>query len=197
MTDIYTTIRDYAELKKKSQRMDAAKKDFDAFLDAFTGFAGKVAKTIKEMGSKDTMYRISDRQLAVLGKEAEKEGFTLNPLYPTFTNYEDLEDAVYDRMVEILGQERVDAGETCYKAALAWFGFRPDAYDEYGACAYSRGDLRVAVWYDRGEDYWAMEPAKGRSTRTDDFYNTKSEMHDLYGHYGRGSVTDPWNYAAR
>ena len=85
-------------------------------------------------------------------------------------------------------------GKTHYKTALKALGFTRDGYDQYGAEAYSNGKVRVAVFYDRGEGYWDMEPASGKSDTTDDFYNSSSEMRDEYGNYGRGSYEDPWNW---
>lgn len=112
---------------------------------------------------------------------------------PVLRTYKEVSDAVYD-YTERNWPGDLDSGKTHYKAALKALGFMRDGYDQYGAEAYSNGKVRVAVFYDRGEGFWDMEEASGKSDTTDDFYNTSSEMHDEYGNYGRGSFEDPWNW---
>lgn len=107
--------------------------------------------------------------------------------------YEELRDLVYDKMVERLGEEAIWNGKTCYKKILSELGFERDGYDEYGANAYRKDNLRVTVYYDRGDCCWVMERAQGRSETTDNFYNTSSEMRNEIGVYGGGSIQDPWN----
>lgn len=112
---------------------------------------------------------------------------------PVLRTYKEVSDAVYD-YTERNWPGDLERGKTHYKAALKALGFTRDGYDQYGAEAYSNGMVRVAVFYDRGEGYWDMEDASGKSDTTDDFYNTSSEMHDEYGNYGGGSFEDPWNW---
>ena len=112
---------------------------------------------------------------------------------PVLRTYKEVSDAVYD-YTEKTWPGDLEMGKTHYKAALKALGFTRDGYDQYGAEAFSNGMVRVAVFYDRGEGFWDMEPASGKSDTTDDFYNTSSEMRDEYGNYGRGSFEDPWNW---
>ena len=112
---------------------------------------------------------------------------------PDLCTYKEVSDAVYD-FTEKMWPGDLEKGKTHYKAALKALGFTRDGYDQYGAEAYSNGKVRIAVFYDRGEGCWDMEPASGKSDTTDDFYNTSSEMRDEYGNYGRGSYEDPWNW---
>ena len=112
-----------------------------------------------------------------------------------YRTYKDVENAVREYQIAHWPED-YENGKTHYKASLKALGFVEDAYDQYGACAYTNGIVRVAVFYDRGDCYWDMEEAQGYSATTDNFYNTSSEMHDMYGVYGRGSYEDPWNLGA-
>lgn len=106
--------------------------------------------------------------------------------------YKEVEEAVYAYMVES-HPDYLETGKTYYKEALNHLGFKRDGYDKYGANAYSNGKVRVAVFYDRGDDFWRMEEAQGSANSTDNFYNTSSEMRNEYGMYGFGSMYDTWN----
>ena len=108
-----------------------------------------------------------------------------------YKTFKEVEKAVRDLVNQKFPGDE-ERGVTHYKWALNALGFRADGYDQYGACAFTNGIVRVTVWYNR-EGYWCMEEASGRSETTDNFYNTSSEMHDVYGNYGRGGYTDPWN----
>ena len=114
---------------------------------------------------------------------------------PLLRTYKEVSNAVYDYMEKTWPGD-LEKGKSHFKVALKALGFRRDGYDQYGADAYTNGKVRVAVFYDRGDGYWDMEEASGRSDTTDDFYNTSSEMRDEYGNYGRGDYEDPWNWHA-
>ena len=109
-----------------------------------------------------------------------------------YKTFDEVKKAVYAFSNENFPGDE-ERGVTHYKYALRILGFVPDGYDQYGAYAFTNGIVRVAVYYDRGDQCWYMEEASGRSETTDNFYNTSSEMHDERGNYGRGSYSDPWN----
>lgn len=106
--------------------------------------------------------------------------------------YKEVKDAVYAYFEE-KHPDYLETGKTYYKEALKYLGFRRAGYDMYGSNVYSNGKVRVAVYYDRGENFWCMEEAQGSSATTDNFYNTESEMRNEFGVYGCGSMYDPWN----
>lgn len=108
------------------------------------------------------------------------------------STYKEVKEAV-NKYHEEKHPDYLETGKTYYKEALKSLGFRSDGYDMYGSNAYTNGKVRVAVYYDRGDCFWIMEEAQGRSNTTDNFYNTASEMRNEFGVYGCGSMYDPWN----
>lgn len=83
-----------------------------------------------------------------------------------------------------------------YKDALAALGYKRDGFDQYGSNCYYKDGVRIALYYDRGDCCWCIEEAQGCSDTSDNFYNTESEMQDVFGNYGFGSYCDDWNRGA-
>lgn len=108
-----------------------------------------------------------------------------------FKTFKEVEKAAIDWINEEIPDD--GSGNTYWIAALEHFGFKQDGYDMYGARVWSKDNIRIAVYYDRGDCCWVIEQAQGRSNTTDNFYNTESERHDENGIYGRGNDYDPWN----
>lgn len=94
-----------------------------------------------------------------------------------------MENAVYDYMKEKWPDIEYNYRGKHYKSALKALGFVDDGYDKYGCCAYTNGNVRVTVYYERGDNYWAMEESQGYSSTTDNFYNTEAGTRDLSGNY--------------
>ncbi len=108
-------------------------------------------------------------------------------------NYKQASDEIYDYW-----ERHWSKDFTCehFVDAIKALGYKSDGYDEYGSRCYYKDGVRIALYFDRGDYCWCIEQAQGESETTDNFYNTSSEMCDIYGNYGCGDYEDDLNRGA-